>query len=146
MKWLIDEQSVAINEILVLIQKSIHLCEHAIDRLSDEDSRQFFLQEFREYNAFLSGLKDFIRIKGELPREPDSEQEALEQWKVDIVSMFSPKEESGFLEHYRELQEELLASIRSAQEKRDMPESIGSLLKELDRHADRTLSSLKEQV
>lgn len=146
MKWLIDEQSVAINEILVLIKKSIHFCEHAVDRLEDEDAKRFFLQEFREFNVFLSGLIDFIRIKGELPRDPDSDREVLEQWGTDIKALLSEDEDASFLEHYRELQQDLIVAVNSARKINSMPESIGDLLKGLDRHVSPTLKALGEKV
>lgn len=147
MKWLIDEQSAAINEILVLIKKSIHFCEHAVERLNDESARHFFLQEFREFNVFLSGLIDFIRIKGELPRDPDSDREALEQWGTDLRALLlSEDEEFSFLEHYRDLQRRLYVAMESARRTNGMPESIRSLLKNLDRHVNRTLSVLEEKV
>lgn len=147
MKWLIDEQSVVINEILVLIKKSIHFCEHAVNRLGDGRTRRFFIREFREFGVFLSGLIDFIHIKGELPREPDSDREALEQWGADIKALLSENEEASFLEHYRDLQQDLYAAIESAKKTdHSAPESIRSLLKNLDRHVSRTLKGLEERV
>lgn len=147
MKWLIDEQSAAINEVLVLIKKSIHFCEHAVNRLGDGRTRRFFLQEFREFNVFLSGLIDFIRIKGELPREPDSDKEALEQWGADIRALLSESEEISFLEHYRDLQHDLYAATESARKSNGgMPESIRSVLENLDRHVSRTLRGRVEKV
>lgn len=146
MKWLIDEQSAAINEILALIKKSIHFCEHAINRLSDGRTRRFFLQEFREFNVFLSGLSDFIHIKGELPREPDSDREALEQWGADIKALLSESEEASFLGHYRDLLLNLYIVMESVKKTNGMPESIRSLLKNLDRHISRTLRGLEEKV
>lgn len=146
MKWLIDEQSVAINDILVLMKKSIHFCKHAVDRLDDEDYKQFFLREFKEFNIFLSGLVNFIRIKGELPRDPDSDREAFEQWGVDLKALLSDDGESSFLEHYRDLQQNLLAAVESASTANALPESISGLLKGLERHVAGTLRDLQERA
>ena len=146
MKWLIDEQSVAINEILVLIKKSIHFCEHAVDRLDDEECKRFFLREYKEFNVFLSGLVEYVRLKGELPRDPDAERETLEQWGVDFKALLSEDEESSFLEHYKDLQQDLLAAVESARKTNAMPESINSSLKAVARHVTATLKDLHEQV
>jgi hypothetical protein len=146
MKWLIDEQSAAINEILVLIKKSIHFCEHTIARLSDEDIKLFFLRELKEYNVFLSDLVEFIRLKGELPRDPDSERETLEQWGVDFKALLSEDGEGSFLDRYGDLQQDLLVSVESARKAGTMPESIGGLLKDLEQHVAATSRDLQEWV
>lgn len=145
MKWLIDEQSAAINEILVLIKKSIHFCEHAVDRLGDAENKQFFLREFREFSVFLSGLVSFIHLKGELPRDPDSERETLEQWGVDFKALMSEDGEGSFIEHYRDLQQDLLVSVKAGKTI-SMPESIGGLLKDMERHVTATLGDLQERA
>lgn len=146
MKWLIDEQSVVINEILVLIKKSIHFCEHAVDRVDDEACKRFFLREFKEFNLFLSGLVEFVRLKGELPRDPDAERETLEQWGADFKALLSEDEESSFLEHYKDLQQDLFAAVESAGKANALPESINSLLKAVERHITATLRDLHEQA
>lgn len=146
MKWLIDEQSVILNEVLVLVQKSIHFCEHAVDRLEDEDLKALFRQEWKEFNVFLPDLIDFFHMKGELTREPDSEKEAFEQWKIDIKALLSKNGESSFLYHYVELQQNLLSALVEARMEKGMPEGIGGLLKKLDQHVSRTLSLLEVKV
>jgi hypothetical protein len=68
----------------------------------------------------------------------------LELWGVDSKALLSEDGEGSFLEHYRDMQQDLLVSVESAGKTNSMPESIGGLLKDMERYVTATLRDLQE--
>ncbi|HEX2139256.1 MAG TPA: hypothetical protein VHG33_06045 [Woeseiaceae bacterium] len=99
---LMTDKQVALSDVIVALREAADQYAHAAEALDDGSSlTERFAERGRRCNEAATALEPHIRRLGELPRQPDPEREALQNFLTRIAGI-GTDERSLFLEALRE--------------------------------------------
>ena len=108
---LINESLAAINQISA---KARELADHYEDfsvQLEDATLTKLFQQQASTHRNHAEDLENVLRVAGELPRQPDPEQETLNDLIENVSNAIARDTQQAILQHRLNAEEQLLATI-----------------------------------
>jgi hypothetical protein len=144
MFYILSEVEVALNEVLIAFHKSIDHYEDAIKSIHDKDKAILFRGIVTPRKSLIAALTTAIRDLGDLPSEPDPDQETTEMI-IERVGASLSEDDDRYIISTRIAAEEQIQILVSQTRELDIAESVRALLSDVSKHVNATIKALKIQ-
>lgn len=144
MFYILSEVEVALNEVLIAFHKSIDHYEDAIKFIHDKDKAILFRGIVTPRKSLIAALTTAIRDLGDLPSEPDPDQETTEMI-IERVGASLSEDDDRYIISTRIAAEEQIQILVSQARELDISESVRALLSDVSKHVNATIKALKIQ-
>jgi hypothetical protein len=144
MFYILSEVEGALNELLVSFRKSIFHYEDAIKSVQDKDIGILFRGIVTPRKSLINALTNAIRDLGDLPSEPDPDQETTEMIIERVGASLSEDDDKYIISTRIHAEQELQELVEQAKEL-DISESVRRLLADVSKHISETIKALKIQ-
>lgn len=127
---LMSDKQIAINEVIVKCRELADYYREAAEILEDTELSDLFRELSRQHEGAAEDVEKRIREKGELPKAPDADREAVELVLSRLKATLSEDERATLLEEREQIETDLAEYTDKALQE-DLSEKTRSLLERI---------------
>ena len=131
---LISDKQIAMNDVIVKCRELADYYREAAEVLEDTKLSNLFRELSRQHKFAAEDLEKRIREKGELPKAPDADREAVELVLSRLKATLSEDERAALLEEREQIETDLVECVAKALQE-DLSEKSRSLLERIRSNA-----------
>ncbi|GJM11691.1 MAG: hypothetical protein DHS20C12_00940 [Pseudohongiella sp.] len=109
-----SEDAEILNDVISVCRDGEQLYRHVADRVSDQQSRNIFLDMARVRCQIVKELQSEVALRGAEPRSSETVVGKISRWYVEARSHFVDYKERAFIDELEETEERSLKILRTA--------------------------------